>query len=54
MTDDVSETTVRAIMACTLPKTAWTHTAHFAAALWLLRHLGEVGARADMPGLIRG
>ncbi len=53
MTDDEIETTVRAMMACTLPKTAWTHRAHFAAALWLLRDRGEAAARADMPRLIR-
>lgn len=36
-----------------LPKPAWTHAAHFAAALWLLRyHPGFDGPR-DMPGLIR-
>ncbi|MFN7178250.1 hypothetical protein [Hyphomonas sp.] len=53
MTDDEIETVARAMMACTLPKAGWTHAAHFAAALWLLRERGETAARAEMPGLIR-
>lgn len=36
----------------TLPKPEWTHAAHFACALWVLRHPGLDAAR-DMPGLIR-
>ncbi|TFU03785.1 hypothetical protein EUV02_11635 [Polymorphobacter arshaanensis] len=32
-----------------LPKSDWTHAAHFAAALWLVR----AGREAEMPGLIR-
>jgi hypothetical protein len=33
----------------TLPKPLWTHAAHFAAALWLIRERRE----HEMPGLIR-
>jgi hypothetical protein len=51
-TDDEIEAVARAMMACTLPKARWTHAAHFAAALWLLRDRGEA-AFAEMPGLIR-
>ena len=36
----------------TLPKPEWTHAAHFAAALWVLRRPG-MNAEADMPKLIR-
>jgi len=36
----------------TLPKIEWTHAAHFAAALWLLRQ-PEMHADRDMPGMIR-
>ena len=36
----------------TLPKPEWTHAAHFAAALWVLRRPG-MNAEAEMPGLIR-
>lgn len=53
MTDDEIEETVRGFLACTLPKDCWTHAAHFAVALWLLRDRGEAVARAHMPGLIR-
>jgi len=35
-----------------LPKTQWTHAAHFAAAFWLLRH-PQIDAMREMPGLIR-
>ena len=51
-TDDEIEATARAMMACTLPKEAWTHAAHFATALWLLRTRGAA-AYAEMPDLIR-
>jgi hypothetical protein len=36
-----------------LPKAEWTHQAHFAAALWLLRHQPGFDAARDMPGIIR-
>lgn len=42
----------RGLVDRTLPKADWTHAAHFAAALWLLRHRGEATFR-DMPPLIR-
>jgi len=37
----------------TLPKAEWTHAAHFAALLWILRHRPELHPEKDMPGLIR-
>ena len=43
----------RGLVDRSLPKTQWTHAAHFAAAFWLLRRPG-VSAMRDMPGLIRG
>lgn len=36
----------------TLPKPDWTHAAHFAACLWLLRDRPRAAVLADMPGLI--
>ena len=36
----------------TLPKSEWTHAAHFAAACWLLRERGAAAPR-ELPGLIR-
>ncbi|HTZ69056.1 MAG TPA: hypothetical protein VMB71_00250 [Acetobacteraceae bacterium] len=41
------------LIARTLPKPAWTHAAHFAAVLWLLRCRPDLPARTHMPGLIR-
>lgn len=36
-----------------LPKRDWTHQAHFAAALWLIRHQPGFDDTRDMPGIIR-
>ena len=36
-----------------LPREEWTHAAHFAAALWLMRYRPELEPAAVMPGLIR-
>jgi hypothetical protein len=41
-----------ALMDRSLPKAQWTHAAHFAVALWLLRYRGPA-AVTEMPGLIR-
>ena len=38
---------------CSLPRSEWTHAAHFAAALWLLRARPELDAAAVLPGMIR-
>jgi len=40
---------VRGITDTNLPKAEWTHAAHFAAALWMLR----AGTIEDLPGTIR-
>ena len=37
----------------TLPKAEWTHRAHFAAAIWLLRCRPDIDIAAEMPGMIR-
>jgi hypothetical protein len=37
----------------TLPKTVWTHAAHFAAVLWLLKNRSVVEVSREMPGFIR-
>ena len=42
----------RGLLDRSLPKVEWTHAAHFAAALWLLRQ-PETDADRDMPRLIR-
>lgn len=41
------------VVARTLPKPAWTHAAHFAAAVYLIAGQSELVAERDMPGLIR-
>jgi hypothetical protein len=41
------------LLARTLPKPAWTHAAHFAAALWLIRCRPDLPAHVHMPGSIR-
>lgn len=50
--DVVIERVARGLIERTLPKPEWTHAAHFAAALWLLRRRGAA-ALIDMPPLIR-
>jgi hypothetical protein len=42
-----------ALLARTLPKPAWTHAAHFAAALYLLRRRPDLPAATHMPAIIR-
>jgi hypothetical protein len=42
----------RSLLDRSLPKTEWTHAAHFAAAFWLLRR-SDMDAIRDMPKLIR-
>ena len=41
------------LFAKTLPRTDWTHAAHFAAALWLMRYRPGLNAAQTLPGLIR-
>lgn len=41
------------LLACTLPEAEWTHAAHFAAALWLMRYRPDIDPARDMPGFIR-
>lgn len=43
----------RGLFTRTLPKAKWTHAAHFATAVWLLRCHPEVDASCVMPGMIR-
>ena len=39
--------------ACTLPRSEWTHAAHFAVALWLLRHHPDLANAEGMAPMIR-
>jgi hypothetical protein len=40
-------------LALTLPKAVWTHSAHYAATLWLMVHRPELNLAAQMPHFIR-
>ena len=41
------------VVDLTLPKPRWTHAAHFAAAVWLIREQPDIVPERDMPALIR-
>ena len=43
----------RGLMTRTLPKSEWTHAAHFASALWLIACCPEIDVAQAMPGMIR-
>jgi hypothetical protein len=43
----------RGLLDHTLPKPAWTHAAHFAAAAWLLQCRKDINVARDMPYMIR-
>ena len=43
----------RGFLDLSLPKPEWTHAAHFAATIWLLRVRPELDLRASLPGFIR-
>lgn len=53
MTDDEIEDVARGFCALTLPKAQWTHAAHFATALWLIRKRPELSPERAMPDMIR-
>ena len=52
-----SDTAIRrigeGIIACTLPRSYWTHEAHFAACAWLVLERPDVCPERDLPCLIR-
>jgi len=41
------------LLACTLPKSDWTHAAHIAATCWLLRDRPDVNVNAEIATIIR-
>lgn len=52
--DDASIAALAAgLLDCSLPKPRWTHAAHFAATLWLLRHQPGFDGKQQLPGIIR-
>lgn len=52
--DDTIERLTRGVIDMTLPATEWTHAAHFAVALWLLRFRPELTTPAAMRSIISG
>lgn len=51
--DDEIAAIARGLIDRTLPKSSWTHAAHFATALWLLAHRPEIDCSRELPGFIR-
>ncbi|HEX7783807.1 MAG TPA: hypothetical protein VF509_13440 [Sphingobium sp.] len=47
------EAIAKGFMDLALPKAAWTHAAHFATAIWLIRRRPDILLERDMPGMIR-
>ncbi|QNO25729.1 hypothetical protein EEB18_013110 [Sphingopyxis sp. OPL5] len=41
------------LLACALPRTAWTHEAHLGACLWLLTERPDIDIDAEIAGIIR-
>ena len=41
------------LLACTLPREAWTHEAHLGACLWLLSERPDIDVDAEIAGIIR-
>ena len=52
-TDSQIAQIAKGFIDATLPKDDWTHAAHFAALLWILRHRSDLHPETDMPSLIR-
>lgn len=41
------------LLACVLPREAWTHEAHLGATTWLLIERPDIAAERDLPAIIR-
>jgi hypothetical protein len=41
------------MLACTLPKSEWTHEAHISTTCWLLLERPDIAPERDLPGFIR-
>ncbi|MBX3562016.1 MAG: hypothetical protein KF780_09420 [Sphingomonas sp.] len=51
--DDAIRRLGAAMLACTLPKTEWTHEAHLATCAWLILERPDIVPERDLPHLIR-
>lgn len=52
-TDAEIERLGEGLLACTLPRPAWTHEAHLAATTYLLLRRPDIDLDAELPGIIR-
>lgn len=53
-TDDAAIAAVgEHFLACTLPKSEWTHEAHLGTCAWLILRRPEIAVERDLPDLIR-
>ena len=51
--DDDIERVGLSLLDRSLPKREWTHAAHFAATLWMLRRRPDIRPEQDLPAIIR-
>ncbi len=51
--DDEIRTIGEGLLACTLPRSAWTHEAHLGACLWLLTERPKIDVDAEIGTIIR-
>jgi len=51
--DDSIRRVGEGMLACTLPKAAWTHEAHIATCAWLILERPDIAPERDLPNLIR-
>jgi hypothetical protein len=51
--DDAIRAVGEGMIACTLPKSDWTHEAHLATCAWLLIERPDIPPERDLPDLIR-
>lgn len=51
--DDAIRRVGEGFLACTLPKTEWTHEAHISTTCWLILERPEIHPERDLPALIR-
>ncbi|MGH6651960.1 MAG: hypothetical protein ACREB7_12615 [Sphingopyxis sp.] len=51
--DDEIRALGEGLLACVLPREAWTHEAHLGACLWLLSERPDIDVDAEIAGIIR-
>jgi hypothetical protein len=51
--DDAIRRIGEGLLSCTLPRAQWTHEAHLAATIYLLKTRPDIAIDAELPGIIR-